>query len=147
MQSMTLEQLRAAVGAGGVVGVTLRGQGSGFFVEIATRSGQETVLAKARSSEPRRFGNPASALLVLRDVGIAVARLDATAWDPASKDMRRSRGSQAEALRAVHRAAAHARQLAADIEASLADARPNLSHDDVMAEMEADIAALAARRD
>ena len=74
MQSMTLEQLRASASAGGVVGVTLKGQGGGFFLEIATRSGQNAVLSKARSTEPRRFGNPASALVVLRGVGIAVAQ-------------------------------------------------------------------------
>ena len=78
MQSMTLEQLRATASAGGVKGVTLKGQGGGFFVEIATRSGQDAFLAKARSTEPRRFGNPSSALIVLRNVGIVVAQLDAT---------------------------------------------------------------------
>ena len=77
MQSMTLEQLRATASAGGVVGVTLKGEGSGFLLEIATRSGQDAVLCKARSVEPRRFGNPASALVVLRDLGIAVAQIDA----------------------------------------------------------------------
>ena len=53
--------------AGGVVGVTLKGQGSGFFMEISTSSGQDAFLAKARSTEPRRFGCPNSALIVLRD--------------------------------------------------------------------------------
>ena len=41
MQSITLDQLRATASAGGVVGVTLKASGSGFFMEIATRSGQE----------------------------------------------------------------------------------------------------------
>jgi len=39
MQSMTIEQLRAASDAGGVEGVTLKGQGGAFLVQIATRSG------------------------------------------------------------------------------------------------------------
>ena len=42
---------RATASAGGVVGVTLKGQGSGFFMEIATRSGQDAFLVKARSTE------------------------------------------------------------------------------------------------
>lgn len=46
MHSMTLEQLRATANAGGVTGVTLKGQGGGFFVEIATRSGQDAFLSK-----------------------------------------------------------------------------------------------------
>lgn len=99
MHSMTLEQLRATAAAGGVAGVTLKGQGGAFMLRIATRSGQDAVLAKARSTEPRRFGNPASAMILLREVGIAVAQLDATDWNPDEKDMSRSRSSQAEAMR------------------------------------------------
>ena len=57
-----------------IAGVTLKGQGGAFMLRIATRSGQDAVLAKARSTEPRRFGNPASAMILLREVGIAVAR-------------------------------------------------------------------------
>lgn len=87
MHSMTLEQFRVTVRVGGVTGVTLKGQGNGFFVEIATRSGDGAFLAKARSSEPRRFGNPASALLVLRAAGVAIARIDATHWSPGQQDL------------------------------------------------------------
>ena len=67
MQSMTIEQLRAASNAGGVSGVTLKGQGGTFLVQIATRSGSGAVLSKARSTEPRRFGNPLAASGALSD--------------------------------------------------------------------------------
>ena len=144
MHSMTLEQLRATARAGGVTGVTLKGQGGSFFVEIATRSGQDALLVKARSTEPRRFGNPTSALIVLRDVGIAVAQLDATNWNPGQKDMTRSRQNRAEAMRGAHEAVAYNNWLAGEIQASIDDPRPNLSHDEVMAEMDADTAALPA---
>jgi hypothetical protein len=146
MQSMTLEQLRAAASAGGVTGVTLKGQGGGFFVEIATRSGQDAFLVKARTTEPRRFGNPASALIVLRDVGIAVAQIDATDWDPDRKDMTRSRQSRAAAMRGAHQAAAYNQWLAGEIQAAIDDPRPNIPHDEVMAEMDADIAALPKKK-
>ena len=86
MQSMTIEQLRAATHAGGVAGVTLKGLGGAFLVEIATRSGAAALLAKARSNEPRRFGNPLAALNVLRDIGITVGQFDASAWNPDEKD-------------------------------------------------------------
>ena len=43
-------------------------------------------------------------------------------------------------------AAAYNEWLAADIQESIDDPRPNISHDDVMAEMDADIAALMAER-
>ena len=140
MQSMTLEQLRATTSAGGVKGITLKGQGGAFYVEIATRSGNGSVLSKARSTEPRRFGNVASALLVLRDVGIAVAQIDATQWDPDQKDMSRSRVSRAEALRGAHQAVAFNQELAGAVEASLADPRPSVPHAEVMARMDARIA-------
>ena len=79
MQSMTLEQLCAASDARGVAGVTLKGQG-GFFIQITPRSGTDAVLAKARSSEPPGFGNPAAALNVSRDVGITIGQFDASEW-------------------------------------------------------------------
>lgn len=146
MQSMTLEQLRATASAGGVKGVTLKGQGGGFFVEIATRSGQDAFLAKARSTEPRRFGNPSSALVVLRNVGIVVAQLDATHWNPDEKDMTRSRQSRAEAMRGAHEAAAYNQWLTDEIQASIDDPRSNIPHDEVMAELEADIGALQKKK-
>ena len=136
MQSMTLEQLRATTSAGGVTGVTLKGQGCGFFIEIATRSGQDAFLVKARSTEPRRFGNPTTALNVLREIGIVVAKIDATNWDPDQKDMTRSRQSRAEAMRNAHEAAAYNEWLATEIQASLDDSRPNVSHDEVMDEID-----------
>lgn len=140
MQSMTIEQLRATVGAGGVTGVTLKGQGGGFFVEIATRSGQDALLVKARSTEPRRFGNPMSALVVLRDVGIDVAQLDATHWNPDQKDMSRSRQSRSAALREAHEAAAYNQWLAAEIQEAIDDPLPSIPHDEVMSRMDARIA-------
>ena len=146
MQSMALEQLRATVSAGGVVGVTLKGQGSGFFVEIATRSGQDAFLVKARSTEPRRFGSPNSALIVLRDLGIAVAQLDATNWNPDQKEVTQNRDSRAQAMRQAHEAAAYNQWLAGEIQASIDDPRPSIPHDEVMAEMDADIAALQKKK-
>ena len=142
MQSMTIEQLRAATHAGGVAGVTLKGLGGAFLVEIATRSGAAALLAKARSNEPRRFGNPLAALNVLRDIGITVGQFDASAWNPDEKDETPGNRGRAEALRKAHQAAAYNQWLAAEVQDAIDDPRPNLSHEDVMAEMEADIAAL-----
>jgi hypothetical protein len=144
MQSMTLEQLRATASAGGVVGVTLRGDGGGFFLQIATRSGQDAVLSKARGVQPRRFGNPTSALIVLRALGIAVAQLDVTQWNPDQKDRSQSRENRAQAMREAHKAAAYAKWMAAEIQKSIDDPRPSIPHDEVMAEMDVDIAALPA---
>jgi len=145
MQSMTLEQLRTASEAGGVAGVTLKGQGGAFLVQIATRNGSEAVLSKARSTEPRRFGNPAAALNVLRDVGITIGQFDASDWNPAQREpVERSSDSRAQALRKAHEAAAYNEWLAAEIQDAIDDPRPNIPHEEVMAEMDADIAALVA---
>lgn len=146
MQSMTLEQLRATANAGGVVGITLKGEGGGFFLEISTRSGQDAVLTRARSIEPRRFGNPTSALVVLRGIGIAVAKLDATHWNPDQKETSQRREKRAQAMREAHEAAAHNKWLAAELRESIDDGRPSIRHDAVMIEMEAGIAALAPAR-
>lgn len=143
MQSMTLEQLRTASEAGGVAGVTLKGQGGVFVVQIVTRNGAGAVLAKARSSEPRRFGNPTAALNVLREVGITIGQFDASEWNPAEREPAPGTSGRAEALRKAHQAAAYTDWLATEIREAIDDPRPNLSHEEVMAEMEADIAALA----
>jgi hypothetical protein len=140
MQSMTLEQLRATANAGGVVGVTLKGQGSVFLMEIATRSGQDAFLVKARSTEPRRFGSPNSALMVLRGLGIDVAQLDATNWDPDKKEVTQNRDNRAQAMRVAHEAAAYNQWLAAEIQEAVDDPRPSVPHDEVMARMNARIA-------
>lgn len=146
MQSMTIEQLRAVSDAGGVEGVTLKGQGGAFLVQIATRSGVAALLTKARSQEPRRFGNPISALNVLRGVGITIGQFDASEWDPDEKEETAGNRGRAEAMRKAHQAAAYSQWLTAGIEDAIHDPRPNFSHDEVMAEMDADIAALAAGR-
>jgi hypothetical protein len=46
-------------------------------------------------------------------------------------------------LRKAHRAAAYSDWLAAEIQEAIDDPRPNISHEEVMAETDADIAALA----
>lgn len=147
MRSMTIEQLRAASDAGGVAGVTLKGQGGAFVVQIATRSGSGAVLTKARSNEPRRFGNPVAALNVLRGIGITVGQFDASEWHPDAKEGTPGNRGRAEAMRKAHQAAAWSEWLAAEIREAIDDTRPNLSHDEVMAEMDADVMTLEAGHD
>jgi hypothetical protein len=57
-------------------------------------------LSKARSTDPRRFGNPTSTLVVLREIGITVAQ-DAAHRTPGRKDMTRSRQSRANVAACV----------------------------------------------
>ncbi len=144
MQSMTIEQLRAASNAGGVSGVTLKGQGGAFLILIDTLSGAGAFLSKARSAEPRRFGNPMAALNVLRDIGITAGHFDASEYDPADKQQDAGNRGRADAMRDAHEAAAYTKWLAAEIQASIDDPREDIPHDDVMAEMDAQIDALLA---
>jgi len=139
MQSMTIEQLRAASNAGGVSGVTLKGQGGAFFVQIDTRSGSGALLSKARSTEPRRFGNPLVALNVLRDIGITVGQFDASEYDPAKKEQDAGNRGRADAMREAHEAAAYNHWLATEIQGAIDDPRPSIPHDEVMARMDARI--------
>ncbi|EKN4765953.1 hypothetical protein FG469_004240 [Yersinia enterocolitica] len=60
--------------------------------------------------------------------------------------MTRSRQNRAEAMRGAHEAAAYNQWLAGEIQASIDDPRPSIPHDEVMAEMEADIAALPKKK-
>lgn len=140
MQSMTIEQLRAASKAGGVSGVTLKGQGGVFLVQIDTRSGSGALLSKARSTEPRRFGNPLSALNVLREIGITVGQFDASEYDPTDKEQDPGNRGRSNAMREAHEAAAYNQWLAAEIQGAIDDPRPSVSHDEVMARMEGRIA-------
>ena len=140
MRSMTIEQLRAASSAGGVSGVTLKAQGGSFLVQIDTLTGAGAVLSKARSTEPRRFGNPLSALNVLREIGITVGQFDAREYDPAAREPDAGNRGRADAMRGAHKAAAYNAWLVGEIQASIDDPRPSIPHDEVMAEMDADIA-------
>ncbi|PQQ38218.1 hypothetical protein C6H68_09375, partial [Photorhabdus luminescens] len=90
-----------------------------------------------------RFGNPIAALNVLRGVGITIGQFDASEWNPDEKEETAGNRGRAEAMRKAHQAAAYSEWLAAEIQDAIDDPRPNLSHDEVMAEMDADIAALA----
>lgn len=146
MRSMTIEQLRAASDAGGVAGVTLKAQGGAFLVQVATRAGAIAVLAKARSCEPRRFGNPVSVLNVLRDIGITAGQFDISEWDPSEKPESSGNRGRAEAMRKAHQAAAYSGWLAGEIQEAVQGPGPNVSHDEVMAEMDAEVAALASGR-
>ncbi len=139
MQTVTLDQLRATVQAGGVKGVTLVGQGGGFYLQVATRAGHQAVLAKARTTEPRRFGNPATAMMVMKDLGIGVAQVEISRWEPGQQDIApQNRDQRSSAMREAHQAAAHLKELAAELQQAIDDPRPSLSTQDVFAALEAD---------
>ena len=137
MQSLTIEQFRATVAAGGVTSVVLRAQGAAFAIEAATRRG-EAVLVDTRKKLPRLFGDPRKALVLLREMGIKTAAVNAEAWQPDRLSaLHAARPDKSAKLKAAHEAAALQRLLEERI--AQADAPGAVWHraEDVFAELDA----------
>ncbi len=104
MQNLNLEQLKAATAAGGVTGITLRGDGAAFVVSVHTQR-DEGILVTSKK-QPRRFADPRKALQVLRGLGWSECRIDATQWHPEERDAEKvARPDRSAALKAAHEAA------------------------------------------
>lgn len=154
MHTLTLEQLRTTSLAGGVEKVILTARGASFFVQVETRNGGEALLAKARSTEPRRFGNPLQALALLRGLGLFVGGFDVGEWDPDNKETARTRPDRAEALKRTHAAAEHDRWFRQQVADALLDVEdPSveaIAHEEVRKNMQRQrerIKALIARKE
>lgn len=149
MRTLTLEQLRTANAAGGVSGVTLKAQNGDFYVRVETRGG-EAVLTKARSAEPRRFGNPLQALGLLRRLGITVGSFDVTQWHPGQKRTTHVRPDRSAALKRAHEAVTHDQWFRAQVREAIAEADdPNtewVSHDEARRDMQRQRELIEARR-
>jgi hypothetical protein len=141
MQSLSLDQLRAATQAGGITSVTLRAEGGAFVVAVATRNGDDGVLVATRTKQPRRFTDLRKAMLLLRAMGIASVQVDATHWKPDEGVAGTPRPDRSEAMKRAHEAAAHDRWFRAQVEEALRDANDpatvSFPHEQVMAEMKA----------
>lgn len=141
MQSLTLEQFRATVEAGGIMSVVLKAQGAAFAIQAETRRG-DAVLVDTRRKQPRMFGDPRKALALLREMGIRKAAVDVEEWRPEQADsLRPSRPDKSAKLKEAHEAA----ELKRVLEAAIAEADdPNAvwhDHDAVFDELEAGLAA------
>jgi hypothetical protein len=149
MQALTLEQLNAAAKTGGIASVTLKAKGGAFLVVFATQSGENGLLVTTRGRQPRRFSDLRKAMLLLRDMGIATALVDAARWRPEETAARTRRPDRAIAMRRAHAAAAHDRWFRAEVEAGLREAADPasvmLSHEQVMADMKTAMARAKGR--
>lgn len=104
MQNLNLEQLKAATASGGVIGITLRGDGAAFVVSVQTQR-EEAILVTSKK-QPRRFADPRKALQVLRTAGWNECRMDATQWRPEDSALEKTtRPDRSLALKAAHEAA------------------------------------------
>lgn len=137
MKTFTIEQARSAASSGGVLSANLRPMGSMFTLEFETRNGPAMLIA-AVSKQVRRFGNPAKAFEIVRDLGLEGGHFSVADWRPEERQFDRpARPDKASALRAAHLAAGLKRVL--DERIALADAPGAIWHDaeDVFAEMDA----------
>ena len=102
--TFSLEQLKAATHAGGVVGITLRGDGAAFVVNVQTKRGQAVMVTSRH--QPRRFADPRKALQVLRGIGLTECRVDTAQWRPEDSALEKTaRPDRSVALKAAHEAA------------------------------------------
>ena len=143
MQTLSLDQLRAASQAGGITSVTLRAEGGAFVVAVATRTGDDGLLVTTRTREPRRFADLRKAMLLLREMGIASVQVDATHWNPDEAMAGTPRPDRSVAMKRAHEAAAHDRWFRSQVEEALREvddpATVVIPHEQVMAEMKATI--------
>ena len=150
MQTLSLDQLRAATEAGGISSVTLKAEGGAFVVALATRNGDDGLLVTTRTRQPRRFSDLRKAILLLREMGIASVQVDATHWNPDEAAPRTPRPDRSEALKRAHEAAAHDHWFRAQVEEALREADDpatvSVSHEQVMAEIKAAIGRAATKK-
>ena len=128
MLNLTQTQFQAALAHGAIESVALVPKGSRFCVKLVTRTG-EALLVQARSAVPRLFGTTDSALKLLHKLGVQRIVLDhLDQWQPEQAVLqKRSRPDRAQALT---RAAEYDRWVAAKVEASRDDPRPDVSHEE-----------------
>lgn len=106
MRTVNLEQFRAAIEAGGVIGVTLVGQGGAFGIEAHTRAGERIRLATQRDPSPRLFRDLNRATRLLLELGVRRWDTDARQYRPEEGELlKHRRPDRSAAMKAMHVAA------------------------------------------
>jgi hypothetical protein len=137
MHRLDLDQFRTTLETGGILSVSLVGQGGTFHVQAETRRG-DAVLTKSRSTTMREFRNLQRAVLMLRELGVSEFAIDTKNWRPEQADIgRTSRPDRTAQMKAAHEAA----ELKRTLDASIREAEdPNTvwkSHDQTFSELNA----------
>lgn len=94
MQTMALDQLRAAFDAGGLSSASLRAQGKAFYIIADSRIGP-VILVRRSDRKPRTFAEPRRAMALLRDMGFVEIKVDMTLWDVKQGDLYADGGKEA----------------------------------------------------
>ena len=133
----TLERL---VEAGAVCGAYIVGQPGGWGVVIQYGM-TERALAVKRGAI-RNFRKFETLVSYLRDIGITTYQVDASHFDPVTLKTDRKRADAAERMKNAHEAVAYKGWLTQQVQEAIDDPRPSVSHSEVLAEWEAERAAL-----
>lgn len=136
MKTLTIEQARAAIAAGGISSANLKPLGSVFTLEFETQNGSASLIATV-SKQVRRFGNPLKAFEIVHALGLEGGHFSLAQWQPQERSLdKATRPDKAEVLRATHAAATLKRLL--DERLHIANDSDAIWHDadDVFAEIE-----------
>ncbi len=123
--------LARLVEAGAVRGAEVIGHGQGWGV-VVKYGMTERVLA-ARRGAVRSFRKFETLVAYLKGLGISHYQVNAADFDASALKASRARPDAAQRMKRAFEADAQAQFLRAKVEASLADPRPNVAHDQVMA--------------
>ncbi|WP_027160375.1 hypothetical protein [Methylobacter luteus] len=133
----TLERL---VEAGAVRGAVVVGQAGGWGVVIQYGMTERALAAKRGAV--RVFRKFETLVGYLKDIGITRYQVDASQFDPVAHKTERKRVDAAERMKAAHEAAAYNEWLVKQVQESIDDLRPNVSHEQVLADWQIKRAAL-----
>jgi hypothetical protein len=133
----TIDQTTLArlVEAGAVRGADVIGYGDGWGVVI--KYGVSERALAARRGAVRTFRKFETLVSYLKALGISQYNVNAADFDPQAIKSSRVRPDASARMRSAFEAKAHADWVREKVAESLADTRPNIPHDQVMAEVQA----------
>lgn len=148
--SFDVAQASAAVKAGGVLSAILRAEKGAFYIELETRESGVAELVTSNGRERREFRDPGQALKVVRELGVATGRFALEEWDTrAPRAPAWTRPDQSAHMRRRNQLADDAAEFEADVLQAVAEAdspgTPFVPHDEVMAQLDAKLAATAKK--
>ncbi|MEX3953969.1 hypothetical protein AB4Y40_40530 [Paraburkholderia sp. EG287B] len=148
--SFDLAQASAVVRAGGVLSAIVRAERGAFYIELETRESGVAELVTSNGRERRAFRDPGQALKVVRALGVATGRFALEEWDTrAPKAPAWTRPDQSAHMRRRNQLADDAAEFKADVRQAMAEAdrpgAPFVPHDEVMAQLDAKLAATAKK--
>lgn len=136
--------LSRLVEAGAIRAAHVVAQAGGWAV-LVKYGLHERPLAVRRSHEVRLFKKFETLVAYLKEIGLARFDVDAANYDPATLTTQR-RPDRSEALKRAHESAAYDAWFREQVQESIDDPRPDVSHEQVMIKVQAVIDAARVNR-